>query len=355
MEIAELLSTTITRHASDLHLVSGFLPTLRIEGNLKPLVTIEEISASEIERMIYSLLTSSQKEILIANKELDFSTVFTLPSQQPVRFRVNAYYQKGQLSSSFRLIPSVIPSIEDLRLPPILHEIAKLRQGFVLITGPTSQGKSTTLASTIEEINKNRAAHIISVEDPIEYVFPKGKSIISQREMYQDTHSWNAALKHVLREDPDIVFIGEMRDFDTIASALTIAETGHLVFSTLHTNSTSQTVDRIIDIFPPNQQSQIRMQLSMVLSAIITQKLVPTISGERIPVCEVLLGTSPVKNTIREGKTHLLDNIIQTSSDTGMMLFEEHLKTRVEENIIAHDTALQYAIRPDTYLQLIQR
>jgi twitching motility protein PilT len=236
-----------------------------------------------------------------------------------------------------------------------LKDLSKLRQGFILVTGPTSHGKSTTIAAAIQEINTSRTSNIVTIEDPIEYVFPPGKSIISQREMDLDTLSWNNSLRSALREDPDVVYIGEMRDFDTVSASLTIAETGHLVFSTLHTNSTSQCIDRIIDIFPANQQPQIRMQLSMVLSAVISQRLVPTISGGRIPVVEVMLGSGSVKNTIREGKTHLLDNIIQTSAESGMMLFEDSLKLLVEQNVIAHETALEYAIRPDTYLQLIQR
>lgn len=355
MDIKELLTVTLTRNASDLHLIVGHAPTLRIHGELHALVTFPQVSQTDIEQMIFMLLSPSQKELLLANKELDFSTVVNTTEGKEIRFRGNAYYQRGTLSASFRLIPATVASIDDLHLPQIIHEFVKLKQGFVLLTGPSGQGKSTTLASIIAEISYTRMAHIITVEDPIEYVYTKAKSIISQREMYQDTHSWSGALKNILREDPDVVYVGEMRDFDTISSALTIAETGHLVFSTLHTNSAAQTIDRIIDSFPPSSQSQVRLQLSMVISAVVSQRLVPSIAGGRVPVCEVLLGNSSVKNTIREGKSHLIDNIIQTSADAGMILFEDHLRQLVENNIVSHETALEYAIRPDRYLQLMKR
>lgn len=355
MDIRELLTVTLTRNASDLHLVVGHVPTLRIHGELHSLVTFPQVSQADIEQMIFILLAPSQKELLLANKELDFSTVVTTSDGKEIRFRGNAYFQRGTLSASFRLIPATVSSIDDLHLPQIMHEFVKLKQGFVLLTGPSGQGKSTTLASIIAEINNTRMVHIITVEDPIEYVYPKAKSIISQREMYQDTHSWSGALKNILREDPDVVYVGEMRDFETISSALTIAETGHLVFSTLHTNSAAQTIDRIIDSFPPSSQSQVRLQLSMVISAIVAQRLVPSIAGGRVPVCEVLLGNASVKNTIREGKSHLIDNIIQTSADVGMILFEDHLRQLVENNIVSHEMALEYAIRPDRYLQLMKR
>ncbi len=355
MGIKELLNIAVTRNASDLHLIANHYPTLRIHGELHPLVTLSEITAPDIEQLIFSLLNPSQKELLLNNKELDFSTVMESSDGKEIRFRGNTYFQKGSLAASFRVIPTYVATIEELKLPSILYDITKLRQGLILVTGASGQGKSTTLASIIQEINRTRLSNIITIEDPIEYVYPKGKSIISQREMYQDTHSFLGALKNVLREDPDIVYIGEMRDYDTISSALTISETGHLVFSTLHTNSTSQAIDRIIDSFPASAQSQVRLQLSMVVSAIIMQKLVPASAGGRVPVCEILLGTNSVKNTIREGKTHLLDNIIQTSSAEGMMLFEDNLRQLVVGNVITHEMALEYAIRPDRYIQLMQK
>ncbi len=355
VNITELLQVTNSRDASDLHLVDGFTPTLRVQGQLSELVTFPLLGAKDIEQLVFSLLSPSQKELLFNNRELDFSTTLEIKDGEYVRFRANTYYQKGNLSVSFRRIGAKILSIEELFLPPILHEFAKLKQGFILITGASGQGKSTTLASIISEINQLRKVHIITIEDPIEYVYPKGKAIISQKELYQDTHSWDKALKNVLREDPDVVYIGEMRDFDAVSSAITIAETGHLVFSTLHTNSASQTLDRIIDIFPPEAKEQIRLQLSMVLSGVVTQRLVPSLSEKRIPVCEILLGTPSIKNIIREGKTQLIDNIIQTSSNEGMMLFEEDLKNKVEKKLILPEIAVEYALRPDRYLQLMER
>ncbi|MBI5451830.1 PilT/PilU family type 4a pilus ATPase [Candidatus Gottesmanbacteria bacterium] len=355
MDIRELLTVTLTRNASDLHLVVAHVPTLRIHGQLHSLITFPELTCADVEQMIFALINPAQKELLLANKELDFSTVVTTSDGKEIRFRGNAYFQRNTLSASFRLIPATVATIDELNLPPILHEFAKLKQGFVLLTGASGQGKSTTLASIIAEINNTRSSHIITVEDPIEYVYTKAKSIISQREMYQDTHSWTSALRNILREDPDVVYIGEMRDFETISSALTIAETGHLVFSTLHTNSAAQTIDRIIDSFSASSQSQVRSQLSMVISAIVAQRLVPSMAVGRVPVCEVLLGNPSVKNTIREGKTHLIDNIIQTSKAEGMILFEEHLHQLVENNVVSHEVALEYAIRPERYLQLAQR
>ncbi|OGG20399.1 hypothetical protein A3D03_06165 [Candidatus Gottesmanbacteria bacterium RIFCSPHIGHO2_02_FULL_40_13] len=354
MNINQLLETAVFRKASDLHILADQVPVLRINGELVFLVSFPKLKKGNIEEMIFSLINSQQKEVLLANKELDFSTVLELENKNTVRFRANAYFSQGAIFGSFRVISTVIKSIEDLNLPPIVKEFAKLRQGLILVTGPTGQGKSTTLSSIIQEINLSRTAHIISIEDPIEYIYPKGQSIISQREMYQDTHSWSSALKNIFREDPDVIYIGEMRDRETISSVLTIAETGHLVLATLHTNSASQTIDRIIDIFPADERDQSRMQLSMVLSAIMTQKLVPAIAGGRLPVCEILLGTASIRNNIRDGKTHLIDNIIQTSSDEGMMIFEEHLRQRVHQNKILHEIALEYAIRPDIYLELIK-
>lgn len=353
MEIKELLAITIARGASDLHLVPPYYPTLRINGELNPLVGLPKITSGDMEAMIFGLIDPAQKEILLTNRDLDFSTMVEVKENEEYRFRGNAYFQKGHLSVSFRLIPPKISSIEDLRLPHILHDFTVMKQGFILATGASGQGKSTTLASLIQEINLTRATHIITIEDPIEYVYPSGRSIISQREMYQDTHSWTGALRSVLREDPDVVYIGDMRDLDTITLALTIAETGHLVFSTLHTNSASQTIDRIIDVFPPAAREQVKMQLSMVISGVISQRLVPKISGGRVPVCEIMLGSPSVKNIIREGKTHLLDNIIQTSKDMGMMLFEEHMGQLVKEEVISHETAIEYSLRPDIYLQLM--
>lgn len=355
MDLNRLFTAAVERKASDLHIIASYPPILRINGQLHTLVTFPLLENDQIEQMIYSILTPSQKEILINNKELDFSSSVSIEGSKEVRIRSNTYFQKGTLAASFRFIPSFVPSFEELNLPSVLKNFCDLKQGLILITGASGQGKSTTLASIIQNINLNRKLNIITIEDPIEYVYPQGKSTISQREMHQDTHSWNNALRAALRQDPDVVFIGEVRDKDTISSALTIAETGHLVFSTLHTNSAAQTVDRIIDIFPPIAQQQIRMQLSMVIEGIVTQRLVPAASGGRIPVCEILIGTHSVKNAIREGNTHLIDNIIQTSAGNGMVIFEAYLKRLVDRGVITQNIALEYAFRPDRYLQMIGR
>ncbi|MCL5970501.1 MAG: PilT/PilU family type 4a pilus ATPase [Patescibacteria group bacterium] len=342
MTIQELFELTTRREASDLHLVVGYQPAIRVDGSLKVVAETEVLTTEAIEQMVFSVLSPEQKDIFLANRELDFS----LPTRASY-FRVNVYYQRGSIALSARLIPSKIRTIEELNLPKLCHNFAKLRQGFILVTGPTGHGKSTTLAAIINEINQSRQAHIITIEDPIEYIYPKAMGIVSQREMRQDTHSWEMALRSALREDIDVVLIGEMRDYETVASALTIAETGHLVFATLHTNSAAQTVDRIVDVFPANQQQQIRLQLAANLEVILSQRLIPEITGGRLPAMEVLLGTSAVKNTIREGKTHLIDNIIQTSKDIGMETLEGSLGMLVKSGKVSLETAVNYALKPD--------
>jgi len=342
MNIEELFEITARREASDLHLVVGYPPTIRIDGSLKIASDTGVMTTDQIEQLVFSILTPEQKEVFLANRELDFSF-----STRVAYFRVNVYYQRGSIALAARLIPSKIRTVEELSLPKICHTFAKLRQGFILVTGPTGQGKSTTLAAIINEINQSREAHIITIEDPIEYMYPKAKGIVSQREMRLDTHSWEIALRSALREDIDVVLIGEMRDYETIASALTIAETGHLVFTTLHTNSAAQTVDRIVDVFPANQQQQIRLQLGANLEGILSERLVPQITGGRLPAVEILLGTSAVKNIIREGKTHLIDNIIQTSKDIGMETLEGSLGTLVKSGKVSLDVAINYALRPE--------
>lgn len=354
MEIQELLNVTIKNKASDLHLLAGIVPTIRIDGSLVFLPNYTKVSKEDAERMIFSILTPSQKELLLANKELDFSFGFGGGTYGNLgRFRVNLYFQRGILSGAFRFLEPNIKTIDDLHLPKITHNFAGLKQGFILVTGPTGQGKSTTLAAIINEINANKAVHILTIEDPIEYIYPSGKSIISQREMGSDTHSWGMALKSALREDPDVVLVGEMRDPETMASAITVAETGHLVFSTLHTNSASQTIDRIIDSFPAGQQTQIKIQLASTLKGIISQRLVPMIQGGRVPAVEILIGTPAVANNIREGKTHLIDSIIQTSSDEGMITLESSLASLVLAGNISLETAKEYALHQDDLLRLV--
>lgn len=351
MDIQQILEEALRRGASDIHLMVGTYPTLRINGELIPLSKAGDPSPDFIEKLVLGLTTPEQKELLLTNKEIDFS--FALG--ELARFRINAFYQKGYISAALRLIPSKIPALEELHLPKVFGHFSKLRQGLILVTGPTGHGKSTTIASIINEINETRSVHIVTVEDPIEYVYPSRKSLIAQREMHLDTHSWEISLRSILREDPDVVLIGEMRDYETIEAVLTIAETGHLVFATLHTNSASQSVDRIVGVFPENQQAQIQMQLSNVIEAIISQRLLPGIQTGRFPATEVLLGNGAVRNVIREGKTHLLDNIIQTSTEIGMNTMENSLAVLVREGKISLDSALSYSLKPDDLLREVKR
>lgn len=354
MEIHELLDLTIKNNASDLHLLPGIPPAIRIDGSLRYLASYAPATPAEMETMIFSILKPDQKELLLNNKEIDFSFGFGGGAYGDLgRFRTNLYYQRGVLSAAFRFLQPNIRTVEELHLPKICHTFSELKQGFILVTGPTGHGKSTTLAAIINEINLSKSAHILTIEDPIEYIYPSGKSIISQREMDLDTHSWSLALRSALREDPDVVLVGEMRDPETIAAAITIAETGHLVFSTLHTNSAAQTIDRIIDSFPASQQAQIRIQLASTLKGVIAQRLIPQINGGRIPGVEVLIGTSAVANNIREGKTHLIDSVIQTSQDAGMITLESSLASLVLSGTISLETAKSYAIRPEELLRMV--
>ncbi len=354
MDIHELLNLTIKNDASDLHLLSGIPPSLRIDGALRYLSNYNPLEPSQIEEMVFSLLSPEQKEWLSKNKELDFSFGFGGGTYGNLgRFRANIYFQRGLLSAAFRFLLPNIRTIEELHIPKIVSSFSDLKQGFVLITGPTGHGKSTTIAAIINEVNMKRASHILTIEDPIEYMYPSGKSIISQREMNIDTHSWSMALRSALREDPDVVLVGEMRDPETIAAAMTIAETGHLVLSTLHTNSAAQSVDRIIDSFPADAQDQIKLQLAATLKGIISQRLLPLISGGRTPAAEVLIGTDAVANNIREGKTHLIDSIIQTSQDRGMMTLEASLSSLVLSGAVSLETAKSYALKQDEFLRLV--
>ena len=350
MDIQQLFSEAIRTEAADIHLVCGYPPTIRTrDGKLIPVAGTNVLTPQDTELFASSTLNPAQKEIFQTNKEIDFSV-----AAEGGRFRANIYHQKGTIACDFRLIPTKIRTIEELLLPDVCNQFVKLRQGLVLVTGPTGHGKSTTLASMINSINLTKARNIITIEDPIEYIYPKGLSIVSQREMHQDTHSWNVALRSVLREDPDVVLVGEMRDFETIAAALTVAETGHLVFATLHTNSASQTIDRIVDVFPENQQPQVRMQLSSVLEGVFSQRLVPSVGGGRVAVAEVITGTPAIKTTIREGKSHLVDNIIQTSAELGMMTLETSLAKFVKEGKISAEVATEYALRPSDLGRLLK-
>jgi len=354
MDIQELLALTIKNKASDLHLLFDLPPTFRIDGQLRYLTTQPPLKSEDIELMVYSLLSPEQKEMLLTNKELDFSFGYSSKTNSETgRFRVNAYYQRGSLAAALRYLSPNILTLEQLNLPEICHHFTNLKQGFVLVTGPTGHGKSSTIAAILNEINMGRPAHILTIEDPIEYVYPKGNSIISQREMGSDTHSWSLSLRSSLREDPDVVLIGEMRDPETMQAAITLAETGHLVFSTLHTNSASQSVDRIVDSFVSDQRQQIRIQLAATLKGIISQRLLPKIGGGRVPAIEVLLGTPAVASNIRDGKSHLIDSIIQTSKETGMITIDESLSELVRNGIVTLDDAKAYSMRESEFLRLM--
>lgn len=343
MSVHQLLQLTVDKKASDLHLIVGTPPTLRVDGDLLPISEEGVLTPESIDTLLKEILNSEQLGRLSVNKEIDFS----LPFSEKARFRVNAYTQRGTSAVSFRRIPMEIPSLESLNLPRILHNFTNLRQGLVLVTGPTGHGKSTTLAAIIDEINSRRPVHIVTIEDPIEFIFRPKVSIISQREMHQDTHSWSVALRSVLREDPDVVLIGEMRDYETIASALTVAETGHLVLATLHTNSAAQTIDRVVDVFPEDQQDQVKLQLSNVIEAVVSLRLMPSLMGGRVIASEVMLGTTAIRTAIREGKTHQITSIIQTSFDVGMNTLDSHLAKMVKEGRIRLETAQSYSLNPD--------
>lgn len=336
--------------ASDLHLIAGIPPMIRINGTLAPAPGSPVLTPDAINELLRQVLTNEQLERLSVNKEIDFSLSFS----EKGRFRVNAYTQKNSYAAAFRLIPLVIPEMESLGLPPILHSFTALRQGLVLVTGPTGHGKSTTLATMLQEINKNRACHIVTIEDPVEFIFNPVKSIISQREMRSDTHSWEIALRSVLREDPDVVLVGEMRDYETIASALTVAETGHLVFATLHTNSAAQSIDRIVDVFPEEQQKQVRLQLSNVIEAVFSQRLIPATQKGRVVAYEVMLGTTAIRTAIREGKTHQIESILETSQETGMSTLEKSLATLVKNGEVTLEEAETWSLRPDELMRLVR-
>lgn len=354
MNIHELLQLTVKNNASDLHILVGIPPSLRIDGSLRYLSNYEPLTRETAESLIFELINPEQKELLLANKELDFSFGFTDGGTVEVgRFRINAYFQKGNLAAALRYLPPVIRTIEQLQLPKTVNDFAGLRQGFVLVTGPTGHGKSSTLAAMINQINQTKADHILTIEDPIEYVYPKGNCIISQRELGTDTHSWAMALRSALREDPDVVLVGEMRDPETMQAALTIAETGHLVFATLHTNSAAQSIDRIVDAFPDHQRAQIRIQLAATLKGIISQRLIPKITGGRVPAVEILLGTSAVASNIRDGKTHLIDSTIQTSKDVGMVTLEDSLGQLVKSGQVSLEVAKAFAVRPDDLMRML--
>jgi twitching motility protein PilT len=337
-KLQEILKLAIANKASDIHLLVGVTPKLRINGELQDVTNFTALDQKTAEEMIFSILSEDQKQRVLKERELDFSI-----GSDEARFRCNVYYQKDSIACAIRLISDAIPGFEEINLPESFRSFINLRQGFVLVTGPTGHGKSTTVASILNEINKSKNGHIVTIEDPIEYVLKPQKSIVSQRELGEDTKTFDLALRSCLRQDPNVVFVGEMRDLESISSALTIAETGHLVFSVLHTNSAAQTIDRIIDVFPISAKDQIIIQLASVITAVISQRLVPAINGGRIPVFEILMVTPAVRNVIREGKTFMIDNIIQTSADVGMISMESYLAKLVQEGKITEEVALSYS------------
>ncbi len=338
--IEALLEECVKTKASDLHLQVGLPPILRIDGALQPVAGYKELDETTVERLVFATLEDDQKQILIKDKEFDYSFSFG----DLGRFRVNAFHEKGNIAAAFRLIPNEIQSINELGMPPIVTSFADFPRGLVLVTGPTGSGKSTTLAALVDKINREKASHIITIEDPIEFTHKSHRSVVVQREVHYDTYSFSAALRSALREDPDVVLIGEMRDLETISAAITIAETGHLVFATLHTNSASQSIDRMIDVFPPHQQPQVRSQLSNILMAICAQRLVPAIGGGRVVAAEIMVANPAVRSVIREGKTHQLDTIIQTGADQGMQTMDRTLVKLVQAGQITYDVAKEYAV-----------
>lgn len=340
LRIEILLEEIVRKNASDLHLQVGLPPMMRVDGVLTPFSGYNQLNAEEVEQLVFAILDDDQRKILIKDKEFDFSFAFG----DLGRFRVNAFHEKGNLAASLRLIPNQIKTINELGLPSVVQSFADYPRGLILVTGPTGSGKSTTLAALIDKINNEKAQHIITIEDPIEFTHKSKRSVIAQREVRYDTYSFSAALRSSLRQDPDVVLIGEMRDLETISAAITIAETGHLVFATLHTNAAAQSIDRMIDVFPPHQQPQVRSQLANILQGICAQRLVPAIGGGRVVAAEIMVANSAIRNIIREGKTHQLDTVIQTGADQGMQTMDRTLVKMVQSGIVTYDDAREFAV-----------
>jgi len=340
LRIEILLEEVVRRRASDLHLQVGLPPMLRVDGSLTALAGYNPLDEASVETLLFAILDEDQRQILDKDKEFDFSFAFGTLG----RFRVNAYHERGNLAAALRLIPNEIKTISELGVPSIVMNFSKYPRGLVLVTGPTGSGKSTTLAALIDKLNSETSQHIITIEDPIEFTHKSKKSVVVQREVHYDTYSFSAALRSSLRQDPDVVLIGEMRDLETISAAITIAETGHLVLASLHTNSAAQSIDRMIDVFPPHQQSQIRAQLANILMAICSQRLIPAIGGGRIVAAEILIANPAVRNIIREGKTHQLDAVIQTGADVGMQTMDRTLAGMVQSGVVTYDEARSFAV-----------
>lgn len=341
-ELAELVMMVVKEDASDLHINVGCHPVFRVSGSLVPLVKKQILTPQDTEGLIFSMLDEDKKRELLERKELDFSFMF----ENKVRFRANAFFQRGFLSASLRLIPVKIKTFKDLNLPDILRDFANKEQGFFLVVGPIGHGKSTTLASVIDYINHSRSEHIVTIEDPVEYLFIQDKSIVDQREVRTDTDDFKTALRSMFRQDINVAMIGEMRDTETISAAVTAAETGHLILSSLHTNNAAQSIDRIIDSFPHDQQNQIRVQLANALLGVFSQRLVPRISGGLIPAYEFLINNSAVKNLIRENRTHEIDLVVETGLEQGMMSMNRSLAGLVKDGEITIENSLAYSLSP---------
>ena len=350
VRIEVLLEECIRKNASDLHIQVGLPPILRVDGALQPIPNTPVLTEDMIEKLVFSTLDSMQRETLSKDKEFDYSFSFG----DVARFRVNAFNEKGNLAAAFRLIPTKMPTIDELGMPQVVSSFSDFPRGLVLITGPTGSGKSTTLAALINKINMEKSVHIVTIEDPIEFTHKSKRSVIVQREVHYDTFSFARALKSALRQDPDVVLLGEMRDLETISSAITIAETGHLVFATLHTNSAAQSIDRMVDVFPAEQQPQIRSQLASVLMAVCSQRLVPAIGGGRVVAAEIMIANSAVRSIIREGKTHQLDTTIQTGANEGMQTMDRTLAKLVQQGTITYDNAREYAVDMHEFERLVK-
>jgi twitching motility protein PilT len=349
-DFAEVLTKMAEDRASDVHLSPGFRPAIRVRGKIVPLEEYEPLTSQQTRDTVYSLLNDDQRKRFESNKQLDLA--YAVPGV--ARFRVNCFFQRGSISAAFRRIPHEIPKLDELGLPRVLEDLTRKPRGLVLVTGPTGSGKSTSLAAMLDIINEEREEHMLTIEDPIEFLHNHKRCIVNQREIGADAEDFALALKAALREDPDVILVGEMRDLETMSTALTAAETGHLVFATLHTQSSSQTVDRIIDIFPAEQQAQVRMQLSIGLQGIVTQQLLPTVDGAgRVVACEVLIPTPAVRNLIREGKTHQIYAAIQTSGSIGMQTMDAHLAQLVRMGRVSRQLAEQRAAVPEELKRLL--
>ena len=350
LDFAAVLNRMVEVRASDVHLSPGFAPAVRVRGKITPLDDYPLLTPQDTREIVYSILNDSQRKAFENHLQLDLA--YAIPGV--ARFRVNVFFQRGAISAAFRHIPEKIESLQTLGLPQVLEEFCRKPRGFVLVTGPTGSGKSTSLASMIDLINEEREEHILTIEDPIEFLHTHKKCIVNQREVGSDATDFTSALKSALREDPDVILVGEMRDLETISTALTAAETGHLVFATLHTQSTAQTVDRIIDVFPPHQQQQVRMQLSVALQGIVTQQLLPTSDGSgRVCATEVLVPSPAIRNLIREGKTHQIYSALQTSGSMGMQTMDSNLAALVRMGKISPQMAMARASVPEELKRLL--